>query len=310
MKLIELFAGIGTQRKAFEEVFEQCETIAISEIDSRPLKIYQHLFNTCPNLGDITKIQSLPKADVWTYSFPCTDLSIAGNKQGFMGKNSSLIYEVLRLLKNSPKPQILIMENVSNLVSSKFITGFNQWISLLEEEGYNTFWLKMKASDYGGISIRNRVFAISILNNKSYVFPKKEMSQTVVKDILLPPTAECFVDNYEYIEYPYNYKNSIKICDYNNGGQGNRIYSINGKAITLTATGGGKGGSSGLYLRKEGLYKLSGIEMARVMGWNLDDAIKMSQVATNRELGFCLGNGIDLTVFTKIIQELKNQSLI
>ena len=310
MKIIELFAGIGTQRKAFETIYNNCETIAISEIDPRPLKIYQHLFADCPNLGDITKIQSLPYADVWTYSFPCTDLSIAGNKVGLNGKQSSLIYEVLRLLHNSPKPQVLIMENVANLVSNKFIAGFNEWITLLAQEGYHTFWLKMKACDYGGMSIRNRVFAISILGTNSFVFPKKEILQSTVKDILLPPLPECFVDNYEYIDCPFNYKNSIKICDYNNGGQGNRIYSINGKAITLTATGGGKGGSSGLYLRKEGLYKLSGIEMARIMGWNLEDAIKMSEVASMRELGFCLGNAIDLIVFTKIVQALKEQDII
>ena len=307
MKIIELFAGIGTQRKAFEKVFKNCETIAISEIDTRPLKIYNHLFKDCPNLGDITKIKELPYADIWTYSFPCTDLSIAGNQVGLTGKNSSLLYEVLRLLKSSEKPKILLMENVANLVSDKFINGFKEWIELLSEEGYTTTWLKMKSSDYGGITIRNRVFAVSILGNQSFIFPKKEKTDIVVKDILLPIREDCFVDNYEYKDFPKNISNSIKICDYNNGGQGNRIYSINGKAITLTATGGGKGGSSGLYLRKEGLYKLSGIEMARVMGWNLEDSIKMSEVASNRELGFCLGNGIDLIVLTKIAEEIKKQ---
>lgn len=58
MKLIELFAGIGTQRKAFESNFSFCETIGISEIDSKPLKIYQNLFSTLNNFGDITKFNS------------------------------------------------------------------------------------------------------------------------------------------------------------------------------------------------------------------------------------------------------------
>ena len=60
---------------------------------------------------------------MWTYSFPCTDLSVAGNQAGLTGKNSSLLFEVLRLLKTSEKPKVLIMENVANLVSANFIKG-------------------------------------------------------------------------------------------------------------------------------------------------------------------------------------------
>lgn len=307
MKLIELFAGIGTQRKAFESNFPFCETIGISEIDSKPLKIYQNLFSTLNNFGDITKIQQLPPADIWTYSFPCTDLSIAGNKVGLSGKKSSLIYEVLRLLKTSQKPKILLMENVANLVSKNFISGFEEWIDLLKEQGYATTWLKMKACDYGGLTIRNRVFAVSVLNDNEFIFPQKEKSSKCVKDILLPPTEDCLIEEMEYIDTPKDYTKAIKIKDYNNGGQGNRIYSINGQGITLTATGGGKGGSSGLYLREEGLYKLSGIEMARLMGWSIEDAKKMSQAANNRDLGFCLGNAIDLSVLSKLAKEINNQ---
>lgn len=307
MKLIELFAGIGTQRKAFESNFSFCETIGISEIDNKPLKIYQNLFPTLNNFGDITKIQQLPPADIWTYSFPCTDLSIAGNKAGLSGKKSSLIYEVLRLLKISEKPKILLMENVANLVSKNFISGFEKWISLLKEQGYATTWLKMKACDYGGLTIRNRVFAVSVLNDNEFVFPQKEKSLKCVRDILLPPIEDCLIEKMEYIDTPKDYTKAIKIKDYNNGGQGNRIYSINGQGITLTATGGGKGGSSGLYLREEGLYKLSGIEMARLMGWSIEDAKKMNQVANNRDLGFCLGNAIDLSVLNKLAKEINNQ---
>jgi site-specific DNA-cytosine methylase len=53
-------------------------------------------------------------------------LSIAGKKEGLQGKDSSLIYEVLRLLKVSEKPKVLIMENVSNLVNKTFIEGFEE----------------------------------------------------------------------------------------------------------------------------------------------------------------------------------------
>ena len=143
---------------------------------------------------DITKIKTLPESDIWTYSFPCTDLSIAGNQEGLKGKNSSLLYEVLRLLKVSEKPKVLIMENVANLVSEKFIKGFNEWIQLLENEGYKTTWQKMKGCDYEGGTIRNRVFAVSVLGDKSFVFPKKKPTTKVIRDYLEPFDNDFYVD--------------------------------------------------------------------------------------------------------------------
>lgn len=307
LKLIELFSGIGTQYKAFSNIIET-ESICISEIDKRPLKIYSKLFGEPNNFGDITKITSLPHADVWTYSFPCTDLSIAGKQRGFEGVQSSLIFEVLRLLKSSPKPKVLIMENVSNLVSEKFIKGFEDWIGLLKEEGYITTWKKMRGCDYGGGTIRNRVFAISVLGDEKFIFPKKIGTKKVVRDYLEPARDEFFVDEgFPFLNKKKSFSNSIKIKDYGNGGQGNRIYSVDGQGITLTATGGGKGGSSGLYLRDEGIYKLSGIEMAKLMGWTKFEAEKMKEVASEREMGFVLGNGIELKVMESLAKEIIEQ---
>ena len=199
------------------------------------------------------------------------------------------------------------MENVANLVSINFIKGFEEWIELLSTLGYSTTWQKMKACDYGGYTIRNRVFAVSVLNDKPFVFPKKIKPSKTVQDIFEPASDEYKVDDgFEY-NGKTDYTKAVKIKDYNNGGQGNRIYAINAPGITLTATGGGKGGSSGLYLRKEGIYKLSGLEMAKIMGWPREDAIKMCEVASDREMGFVMGNGIDLFTFTYLCDAIREQ---
>lgn len=313
IKIVELFAGIGTQRKAFEEIFgkENVCVEAISEIDPLPQKVYKELFHDNPNLGDITKIQKMPQADVWTYSFPCTDLSIAGKQEGLSGKNSKLLYEVLRLLDCSYNPKILIMENVANLVGEKFYPGFQEWVGMLSKKGYNTSWLKMKSCDYGGATIRNRVFAVSILGDKPFVFPKKTGTDLVVKDYLEPFDEQFLVDDtIPFVKTKNNFKNSIKLQDYKNGGQGNRIYSIFGQGITITASGGGKGGSSGLYLREEGVCKLSKIEMAKMMGWSYEDALTISNILSPREAGFVFGNAIDKTVLKSIVLELKKQNFL
>lgn len=311
--LIELFAGIGTQYQAFKNNFET-KCIGISEIDIRPLKAYTALFGEPNNFGDITKIKTLPYADVWTYSFPCTDLSIAGKQEGFSGKNSSLIFEVYRLLQSSNKPKILIMENVSNICNTTFMPQFQEWIDSLTCLGYISSWKKIKANSYGGATIRERVFMVSILNtNQPYIFPQECGTTKTIQDYFEDISKECYIDKYigPSVENILNYNKAIKLCDYKNGGQGNRIYSPYGQGVTLTATGGGKAGSSGgLYYREGQIYKLSPIEMCKVMGWSKKQAEIICNVLTPREVGFCMGNAIDLTVLNKIIKGIKEQKIL
>lgn len=308
--LIELFAGIGTQHYAFSQYME-VKNVGISEIDARPLKAYKALNGDFYNFGDITKIQELPYADIWTYSFPCTDLSIAGKQEGFKGEHSSLLYEVYRLLENSIRPKILIMENVSNLLNAKFKPQFEEWIEALNQLGYNSNWAKIKGCEYGGGTIRDRVFMVSTLNTlPKFVFPEKTLTTKTIIDFLEEPDESYCVDSelILYTQLHNDYKNTIKIADYNNGGQGNRIYSIHGQGVTLTAQGGGKAGSSGgLYARPEGIFKLSPIEMCKVMGWEIKEAQKICNVLTPREVGFCLGNAIDLKVMKALAKAVVEQ---
>ena len=308
--LIELFAGIGTQHYAFSQYID-VKNIGISEIDKRPLKAYQALNGDFHNYGDITKIKSLPYADIWTYSFPCTDLSIAGKQEGFQGEHSSLLYEVYRLLECSVRPKILIMENVSNLLNAKFKPQFEEWIKALDQLGYNSIWAKIKGCEYGGGTIRDRVFMVSTLSTlPKFVFPEKTLTTKTIIDFLEEPDEDYCVDAelMLYTQLCNDYKNTIKIADYNNGGQGNRIYSIHGQGVTLTAQGGGKAGSSGgLYARPEGIFKLSPIEMCKVMGWEIEEAQKICNVLTPREVGFCLGNAIDLKVMKALAKAIVEQ---
>ena len=83
IKVIELFAGVGAQRQALKETNIDHEIVAISEIDKYALLAYEKLHGPTLNLGDISKIEKLPHADMWTYSFPCTDISLAGRMHGF-----------------------------------------------------------------------------------------------------------------------------------------------------------------------------------------------------------------------------------
>ena len=110
LKVIELFAGVGSQTESLKEIGIEHEVIAISENDKYASRAYELLHGNVNNLGDIKSIDELPKADLWTYSFPCTDISLAGAQKGFdKGSNtqSSLIWEVERLLNRAKDTRFL-----------------------------------------------------------------------------------------------------------------------------------------------------------------------------------------------------------
>lgn len=188
MRVIELFAGVGSQTQALKNLGIKHEVIGISEIDKYAINSYEQLHGTVNNFGDISKIDILPTADLWTYSFPCQDISIAGKQSGFDKEGntrSGLLWEVERLLKVSEKPKYLLMENVKNLVSKKFKQGFDKWCECLEEMGYTNYYQVLNAKDFGVPQNRERVFMISILGeHKPYIFPEKQELKIRLKDLL------------------------------------------------------------------------------------------------------------------------------
>lgn len=145
------------------------------------------------NIGDIASCVELPCADLWTYSFPCTDISISGGQKGVV-KNltrSGLVYEVTRLLEtaisNSTSPKYLLMENVDALVSKKFKSIFETLIEWFDEHGYNTYWQILNAKDHGVPQNRKRVFALHIrkdVDNGRFEFPKPYDSGIRLRDML------------------------------------------------------------------------------------------------------------------------------
>lgn len=190
MKIIELFAGLGSQTQALVNLGVKHEVTAISEIDKYTVQSYTALHGEPNNLGDITKIESLPSADLWTYSFPCQDISLAGKQAGIKeGTRSGLLYEVERLLnvanENDNLPKYLLLENVKPLVGKKFKPDFDKWLSFLEGLGYKNYWQVLNTRDYCIPQNRERVFCVSIRGeHESYRFPEKRELKLRLKDML------------------------------------------------------------------------------------------------------------------------------
>lgn len=157
------------------------------------------------NYGDIAMVQEFPKAGMLTFSFPCTDISIAGKQKGFAEgeTRSGLVWEVVRILKNMKNtvgcPNFLLMENVDALVNKKNLPLYLELNRVFKEElGYNCVYDVLNAKWCGVPQNRNRVFAIYALDKidiSSYEFPKKFDNGLRLKDILEDDVDEKYYIN-------------------------------------------------------------------------------------------------------------------
>lgn len=149
IRLIELFAGYGSQAMALELLGVPFEHYRVCEFDKYAIDTYNAFHNTNFETSDITtlKADNLGIVDtdkytyIMTYSAPCTDISLAGKRAGMdegSGTRSANIWEVGRLLKelNGNLPQILLMENVPTIIKEK---SWGKWCSLLENLGYKNY---------------------------------------------------------------------------------------------------------------------------------------------------------------------------
>lgn len=195
LKVFTAFSGYDSQCLALKKLNLPFELVGWSEIDKYAIKAHDLLFPEYKdrNYGDISKIDwsQVPDFDLFTYSSPCTDFSVAGLQKGGeegSGTRSSLLWECRKAIL-AKKPKYLLLENVDALVSKKFIDLFNKWISELSEYGYVSYWQVLNARDYGIPQNRNRVFLVSIRKDNVndypiYNFPKSFPLTNKLKDLL------------------------------------------------------------------------------------------------------------------------------
>lgn len=244
IRLIELFAGIGSQAKALKNIGVNFEHWRVCEFDKYAILSYNAVHGTNFTTSDITKITAddLNITDtkhftyLMTYSFPCQDLSNAGLGRGMekgSGTRSGLLWEVERLLNECTElPQVLLMENVPQVHSKKNIDDFGKWIAFLGSKGYSNYWQDLNAKDYGIPQNRNRCYMVSILGNYSFDFPKPVPLTLKLGDLM-----DDEVDKRYYLTE----ERCDRIANWN--AQQNPLERVNGTSSicpTLTARGAGE----------------------------------------------------------------------
>lgn len=237
-----------------EEVFSALYKYGISANYNEPMTYEQikrlgeskarTIYNNIQATHDIGSICNIAAKDlqitdtdkycyIMTYSFPCQDLSSAGKGLG-MGKDSGtrsgLLWEVERLLKECIElPQVLIMENVPEVIGSKNIKHFADWIAFLDNLGYKSKWEVINATDFNMPQNRERCFMISVLGNYYFEFPTKIGCKLRLKDLLEQNVDESYYLNNSIIEYFYKHTEEAK-----EKGNGFRFTPTDGDCIGRT----------------------------------------------------------------------------
>lgn len=191
LRVYTAFSGYDSQCMALDRIGIPYELVGWSEIDPYAIQAHNALYPEYAdrNAGDISKIDwsQVPDIDLFTYSFPCTDISNAGLQKGLSegsGTRSGLLWECRKAIE-AKMPKYLLMENVKALLSKKFKPEFYKWRDYLTSLGYESYTKIINATECGVPQNRERAFMVSILGeHKPFHFPEPIVLEKRLKDVL------------------------------------------------------------------------------------------------------------------------------
>lgn len=220
IRFFDMFSGIGGFRAGLEAI-GGFECVGHCEIDKYANQAYNVIYEPKGELyfEDATKINpdDLPDIDLICGGFPCQAFSIAGRRGGFNDARGTLFFEIARIAA-AKRPKYLLLENVPGLLSHDKGRTFATILSTLDELGYDVAWQVLDSKNFRVPQSRKRLFIVGYL--------REQCSGRVLSFTEANPSSP---------------KQLIS------GRQGNRIYSIDGTAVTLTSEAGGFAGKTGMY---------------------------------------------------------------
>lgn len=308
---IDLFAGIGGFRIALESLGGKC--VYSNEWDKFAQQVYKNNFGEIPD-GDITLVneKKIPDHDILCAGFPCQAFSISGKQKGFEDSRGTLFFDVARIVKEK-KPKVVFLENVKNFASHDNGNTLRVVKKTMEDLGYTFFQKVLNSVDYGVAQKRERIYMVCFrndLNVNDFNYPKGFALTKHVEDYLLQEhevPERYFVERNDVQitnteDDTYSDK-SIRLGIVNKGGQGERIYSTKGIAITLSVYGGGIFAKTGGYAINGRYRKLHPRECARIMGY--PDSFNI--IANDSQAYKQFGNSVVIDVLQYIALEFSKK---
>ena len=324
MRVLSLFDGCGMCYQALKEAGIQVSKYYASEVDKFAIQIANKNHPDIIQLGDITlldeaKLLELGEIDLICAGFPCTSLSIAARQKesGLEKGQSTLFYEALRVL-NTVKPKYFLIENVASMkhsdrdkitealgvepimINSALVTAQSRkryyWTNIPNVTQPEDRGILLKDVLDSGFTERHKSLCVTatyarVCPNDYFLHANRQM-------IFTKPV---FLGGIEGRDWAKDGKKLSR-----NYPQGSRVYSVEGKSVTLSANGGGKGAKTGLYEMKELIAnelkpivrRLSTLECERLQG--LPEGYTKGVSETQRYR--MIGNGFTVPVISHILR--------
>ncbi len=321
---IDLFAGIGGFRLAFEQAGYKC--VYSCEIDTACQEVYFNNFGEKPK-DDITNIdiQEIPDFDVLTAGFPCQPFSICGKRQGFEDTRGTLFFHICKIIE-AKQPSVVLLENVKHLVHHDRGRTLDIILYSLEDLGYLVDYKILNSKDFGLPQNRERIIIFATKNNK-FNFNLIETNNSIKK----LENYLCTKGNFEYLkehEYtliknPKKQTSGLIFVGYRTNKttwrkgvrpntqhlsrvhhQPNRIYSVEGVHPTIPSQE--TSGRFFIYIPKENkVRKLTIKECYRIMGF--PDTFKIHDSVA--ECYKQIGNSVCIPMIYQLAIQIKKQNL-
>lgn len=307
-KFIDLFAGIGGFRLAFQNLGGKC--VFTSEWNHYAQKTYEANFGEVP-FGDITKIseKEIPDHDILVAGFPCQPFSIAGvSKKNALGRShgfldetqGTLFFDIARIIKEK-RPKAFLLENVKNLISHDNRNTFKVITGTLNELGYNVHF-KVMDGKYYVPQHRERIiivgFDLNVFNgSEKFEFPSiQEKPQRVIEEILENNVSDKYTLSDHLWDYLQKYAQKHKAAG---NGFGFGLVNFDGISRTLSARYYKDG--SEILIPQEGKNprRLTPTECARLQGYPEEFKIPVSDTQAYKQFGN--------SVVTPLMQEVGEQ---
>ena len=324
-KFIDLFAGIGGFRLAFEQAGYQC--VYSCEIDVACQEVYFNNFGEKPQ-GDIAQlnIEEIPDFDILTAGFPCQPFSICGKRQGFEDTRGTLFFYICEIIAVK-QPSIVLLENVKHLVHHDHGKTLDTILYSLEYLGYLVDYKTLNSKDFGLPQNRARI-VIFATRNKKFDFNKINKSNSVEKlsDYLCQDEDFEYLKSHEYtlIDNPKKQASGLIFVGYRNNKttwrkgvrpntqhlsrvhhQPNRIYSVEGVHPTIPSQE--TSGRFFIYIPQEDkVRKLTIKECYRIMGFPDTFQVHNSLAECYKQIG----NSVPIPLVYQLAVQIKKQNLL
>ncbi len=298
---IDLFAGIGGIRQAFEGCGGQC--LFSSEIDVHAKYTYYTNFGSVP-YGDIMEIDAhrIPDHDVLCGGFPCQPFSRIGKREGFdHATQGTMFHEIVRILKVK-KPRVVFLENVPGIINHDGGNTLQVIVDSLQELGYVVYQKVLDAQDFGVPQQRKRFYLVAVTNpNKKFNFPRVCKNKEKVD---IGPFIEKNIEKYsisKHLQESYLFKvddGKPDIIDQTTTGVVKTLLSSYHKIQRLTGT----------FVRdgETGIRLLSKKECLSIMGFPADFVIPVSRTQMYRQLG----NSVVIPVIDAIASQIAQYLIV